>query len=87
MRAAEGFENRQVPSESQPQIASAAESNIRRIRSSSLSKAFFAFGSNVLSSDGCMMDYRCLGTPQEETALAAGSEIWENASGVNLTYH
>src|SRR5271156_2876300 len=38
MRAAEGFEKRQVPSESQPQIASEAESSIRRIRSSLFSR-------------------------------------------------
>src|SRR5580692_8631491 len=34
MRAAEGFEKRQVPSESQPQIASEAESSMSRISSS-----------------------------------------------------
>ncbi len=39
MRAAERFEKRQMPSESQPQIASVAESRIKRIRSSLLCRA------------------------------------------------
>src|SRR5271156_378789 len=54
MRAAEGFEKRQVPDESQPQIASAAESSIKRIRSSLLRNASSARIRIALSS-GCAM--------------------------------
>src|SRR6202789_1375619 len=64
MRAAEGLEKRQIPSESQPQIASEAESSIRRFSSSLLSRMSSVCTRNVLSSEDRM------GKPwQEETPL------------------
>jgi hypothetical protein len=56
MRAAEGFEKRQVPCESQPQIASVAESSIRRIRSSLLSRASSTWLRIALSSERGMSE-------------------------------
>lgn len=70
MRAAEGFEKRQVPSESQPQIASAAESSIRRIRSSLLSRASSACIRFVLSSEGGMVDCGCSGPGTRRNAVS-----------------
>jgi hypothetical protein len=69
MRAAEGFEKRQVPSESQPQIASAAELSIRRIRSSLLSRASSACIRFELSSEGGMVDCGCSGPGTRRNAL------------------
>jgi hypothetical protein len=54
MRAAARFEKRQVPSESQPQIASVAESRIKRMRSSLFCRASSAHVRIVLSSEGDM---------------------------------
>jgi hypothetical protein len=75
MRAAEGFEKRQVPSESQPQIASAAESSMRRIRSSLLSRASSACIRIVLCSEGDMVDCGCSGPEQNETPLRSGIKV------------
>src|ERR1700722_17353814 len=47
-RAAEGLEKRQVPSESQPKIASVAEASIKWTRSSTLSRASFVCPGRVL---------------------------------------
>src|SRR5277367_237304 len=55
MRDAEGLEKRQVPSESQPQIASEAESSIRRIRSSLLSRMSSACIRMELSSESAIV--------------------------------
>jgi hypothetical protein len=60
MRAAERFEKRQVPSESQPQIASVAESRIRRIRSSLLCRRSSACLRIALSSERGMVGLRLL---------------------------
>ena len=57
---AEGFEKRQVPSGSQPQIASVAESRIKRIHSSLLCKASSACTRIVLSSESGMVELRLL---------------------------
>src|SRR5579872_4178420 len=51
IRAAEGFEKRQVPFESQPQIASVAESRINRMRSSLFCRASSAHVRIVLFSE------------------------------------
>ena len=59
MRAAARFEKRQMPSESQPQIASAAESRIKRIRSSLLCRAFSACVRIVLSSESGIVRLPC----------------------------
>src|SRR5271170_8345822 len=77
MRAAEGFEKRQVPSESQPQIASEAESSIRRFSSSLLSRMSSASTRNVLSSENGMVDLgkRNAVSPWDQTvdSMLAGS--------------
>ena len=68
MRAAEGFEKRQVPSESQPQIASVAESRIKRIRSSLLCRASSACVRIVLSSESGMVGLRLLRPQNTKTS-------------------
>src|SRR5215467_15842161 len=56
MRAAEGLEKRQIPCESQPQIASEAVSSSRRLSSSLLSRMSSACTRNELSSEDGMVD-------------------------------
>src|ERR1700679_1774448 len=71
MRAAEGFEKIQVPSESQPQIASEAESSIRRIRSSLSSRMSSAFTRIELSLESGIVNYGSSGLGKEETLSLA----------------
>jgi hypothetical protein len=89
MRAAERFEKRQVPSESQPQIASAAESSIRRIRSSLLlCRTSSACLCIALSSERGMVRLRS--APAQNTkkrCYPAGSEYWECAFPEHLGYY
>jgi len=75
IRAAEGFEKIQVPSESQPQIASVAESRIRRILSSLLCRASSACVRVVLSSESGMVE--CAGPAPEHEDLSGQIPISE----------
>src|ERR1700722_6530173 len=81
-RAAEGLEKRQIPCESQPQIASEAESSIRRFSSLLLSRMSSACTRNVLSSENGMVD---LG--KKKRCYAVGSDGCLSAFAKHLGYH
>src|SRR5580658_3652152 len=88
MRAAERLEKRQVPSESQPQIASVAESRIRRVRSSLLCRTSSACLRIALSSERGMVGLRLL-RPRNtmKGRYLSGPKYWECASRKHLGYH
>src|ERR1700739_507115 len=86
MRAADGFEKRQVPSESQPQIASEAESSIRRIRSSLSRRMSSASIRFELSSESDIGEYGSSGLGQETQSLAE-IRLVDYASAKHLGYH
>src|ERR1700723_2910264 len=87
MRAAEGFEKMQVPSESQPQIASEAESRIRRICSSLLSRMSSACMRIELSSESDIVTYGPSGPGTDTPSLAEIQNGGLYASAKNLGYH
>src|SRR5215469_8268218 len=82
MRAAEGLEKRQIPSESQPQIASEAESSIRRNSSLPLSRMSSACTPSVLSSENGMLD---LGKKKRRYAVGSDGRLYAFAK--YLGYH
>ncbi|HEY6846336.1 MAG TPA: hypothetical protein VI320_09005 [Terracidiphilus sp.] len=87
MRAAEGFEKMQVPSESQPQIASEAESSIRRIRSSLSSSMSSACNRIELSLEGDIVNHGSSGPGKEKTQWLAKIRLLDYASAKDLGYH
>src|ERR1700757_5281896 len=82
MRAAEGLEKRQIPPESQPQMASEAESSIRRFSSSLLRRMCSACARNVLSSENGMVD---LGKKKRRYAVGSDGRLCVFAK--HLGYH
>src|ERR1700733_6662948 len=83
MRAAEGLEKRQIPSESQPQIASEAESSIRRFNSSLLSRMSSACTRNVLSSENGIVD---LGKKKRRYAMGSDGCLYVFAKHPEYNY-
>src|ERR1700689_3248045 len=87
MRAAEGFEKRQVPSESQPQIASEAESSIRRVSSSLLRRMSSAFIRMKLSSESNIVKCGSSGLGKRRNAVTWLIRLLDYCSAKHLGYH